>query len=101
MSTELTTLFGSGTSTVTGRPLGRSVARATKREVDAASGRAEVAYATDQARAFLTASALSNVVTLVGAAEQFMQVAPGGAHYYELLINAYGVGAAQSIARFQ
>lgn len=76
-------------------------AKATKREVDAVGARGDVVYAGDQVRAFLTASAMSNVATLVGAAEQFMQVAPGGQQYYELLINAYGMGAAQAIARFQ
>lgn len=101
MAQELTPLFGSGTSVAKGQPPGRGVAKATKREVDAVGACGDVIYAGDQVRAFLTASAMSNVATLVGAAEQFMQVAPGGQQYYELLINAYGMGAAQAITRFQ
>lgn len=103
MSDELTTLFGAGRSSslLTGQPLGRAVTKATRAEVDRVSGRAEVAHTVDTARAFLTHSAIGNVASVASTAEQCMQVAPVGGPYYEMLLHAYGVGAAQSIAGFR
>lgn len=101
MASELIPLFGSGRSAVTGQSLGRGVTKLTKREVDTVSGRGEVACTTDTVRAGLTFAALNNVGTLVGTAEQLMQLAPAGQAYYEACINAYAMGAANAIARFQ
>lgn len=78
----------------------RAVARSARREVDAVLGRAEVAHARDQVRALLAAGALSNTAALVGLAEQCYAVAPAGAPYYEAIIKAYGLGAAQAVAGF-
>lgn len=95
-------LFGGNSSAVApGAYMGRGVAKTTKKSTDLVLGRAEVAYTTDAARAALTYSALNNVGTLVGAAEQLMQVAPAGQAYYEACLNAYAMGAANAIARFQ
>ncbi|GGF18536.1 hypothetical protein [Subtercola lobariae] len=99
MSQEITTLFG-GTTTGSGQRISNGVARQTKREAESIAARTELAQLTDNARAFLTSSALTNVGTLVSQAEQMLQIAPSGARYYELIINAYGVGAANAIARF-
>jgi hypothetical protein avisC_04811 len=81
-------------------PSSRGVARTTRREVDVVRGRAEVAHATDQARAVLASSALSNVSALVGLAEQCYETAPAGAPYYEAIVKAYGLGAARAVAGF-
>lgn len=75
-------------------PSSRAVARATRRRTDAVLGRAEVTHARDQARAVLAAAAL------VGLAEQAHQVAPAGDPYYQAIIRAYALSAAQDIAEF-
>lgn len=62
--------------------------------------RAAVAHASDQARAVLTAGALHNVGALAGLAEQCAQVAPAGGPYYEAILRAYGLSAAQAVAEF-
>ena len=101
MASELS-LFGGGTSSaLTGQELGRGVSKQVRKSTDLVLGRGEVAYTTDTIRAGLTFSALNNVGTLVGAAEQLMQVAPAGQAYYEACISAYAMGAANAIARFQ
>jgi len=101
MSSDLS-LFGSGASSaLTGQNLGRGVSKQVKKSTDMVLGHAEVAYVTDGVRAGLTYSALNNIGTLVGAAEQLMEVAPAGQAYYEACINAYAMGAANGIARFK
>ena len=75
-------------------PSSRAVARATRRRTDAVLGRAEVTHARDQARAVLAAAAL------VGLAAQAHQVAPAGDPYYQAIIRAYALSAAQDIAEF-
>lgn len=83
-----------------GQPSSRAVARSTRRQVDVVLAEAEVTHARDQARAVLAAGALSNVTALVGLAEQCYESAPTGAPYYEAIVKAYGLGAAQAIAGF-
>ncbi|MBB2890954.1 phosphoenolpyruvate carboxylase [Flexivirga oryzae] len=102
MASDLSLFGGTGSSTaLTGQPLGRGVSKQVKKSTDLVVGRGAVAYTTDTVRAGLTYSALNNIGTLVGAAEQLMQVAPGGQAYYEACLNAYALGAANAIARFQ
>jgi hypothetical protein len=98
MNNEISSLFG-GSTTAAGSRLSAGIARQTRKEVDLVSARTEVAVFTDQARAFLASGTMSNIGNLVGQAEQLMQIAPAGAQYYELIINAYGMGAANGIAR--
>ena len=57
-------------------------------------------HARDQARAVLAAGALNNAAALVGLAEQAHQVAPAGNPYYQAIIRAYALSAAQDIAEF-
>jgi len=78
----------------------RAVERRIAREVDGVLARAAVAHASDQARAVLTAGALHNVGALAGLAEQCAQVAPAGGPYYEAILRAYGLSAAQAVAEF-
>ena len=59
-----------------------------------------LAHATDQARAFLAASAMGNVATLSALAESCYQTAPAGATYYHAILRAYGIKAARGIAQF-
>ena len=92
---------GSGLSTYSGQPASRAVARPVKRELDWVAGRSEVAAARDSARASLTNAAMHHVGTLVMTGQTLMQVAPEGAAHYETLLNAYAIGAANAIARFQ
>lgn len=91
-----TGLFG---ATTDGRRTGGALARQTQREIDQIAARVEVENTAEQARAFLTASALTNVATLVSQAEAHMKVAPAGAQFYENLIASYAISAGQRIAR--
>lgn len=94
-------LFGNQSGLAPGQPLSRGVSKQVKRSTDVVLGRGQVALTTDTVRAGLTYSALNNVGTLVSAAKSLMDVAPEGAPYYEQVINAYTIGAASAIARFQ
>ena len=100
MSTDLQLSHGTS-SLMPSTTLGRSISRQVKRSTDAVVGRGEVALTTDTVRAGLTYSALNNVGTLVTTAKSLMDVAPEGAAHYDAIINAYSVGAANAIARFQ
>ena len=81
-------------------PSSRAVARATRRRTDAVLGRAEVTHARDQVHAVLAAGALNNTAALVGPAEQAHQIAPASDPYYQAIIRAYALSAAQDIAEF-
>lgn len=95
---QLVPLFGNQ-NTSQGRTVSRGTARAMKQEVELVGARAEIAAVTEQAHAFLTSQALTNVATLVTQADAHMQIAPGGAQFYEAIISAYAVGAGQRITR--
>lgn len=101
MSADLQLFGGSASSLVSGQAMGRGVSKQVKKSTDLVLGRGEVALSTDTVRAGLTYSALNNVGTLVSTAKGLMDVAPEGAAHYEQIINAYSVGAANAIARFQ
>lgn len=88
-----------GTTSRDGQRIGSGLARQTRREVEQIAARVEVEATAEQARAFLTASAMTNIATLVSQAESHMKVAPAGAQYYESLIGAYAISAGQRIAQ--
>lgn len=100
MTDNIVSLLG-GTVTSAGYKLGGGVARQTKREVDTVAARTEVAHVTDQARAFLTGSAATNIITLYGMAEQGLQSAPAAASDVLDVLHAYSRGAAYQIATFK
>ncbi|SMQ71888.1 hypothetical protein [Agreia sp. VKM Ac-1783] len=100
MAHEIVSLLG-GTTTSSGHQLSGGIARQTKREVDTVAARTEVAHVTDQARAFLTASAANNIITLYGMAEQGLQSAPAAASDVLEVLHAYSRGAAFQIATFK
>lgn len=81
-------------------PQSRSLARTTQRRLDELAADSQLAHATDQARAFLAASAMGNVATLSALAESCYQTAPAGATYYHAILRAYGIKAARGIAQF-
>lgn len=93
-------LLGS-TATTSGARMSNGLARQTKRETDIVTARGEVAYVTDQTRAFLTASAARNVVLLYGMAEQDLRSVPSAASDVSAILQAYSGGAAYQIATFR
>ena len=98
---ELSLFGGTGSAlSPSSSQLGRAVAKATKKQVDLVVSHGEVAGTIDTVRAGLTFSALNNVGALIGTATQLMQVAPEGQAFYEAIVSAYAVGAANQIARF-
>lgn len=100
MSALIPTNTGMFSTSSEGRRLGTgAVARQARREVEQIAARVEVEATAEQARAFLTASAMTNLATLVTQAESHMKVAPAGAQYYESLIGAYAISAGQRIAQ--
>lgn len=101
MSSELSLFGGSSSSLTPGQSMSRGVSKQVKRNTDLVLGRGEIASTTDTVRAGLTYAALGNIGTLVSTAKSLMDIAPEGQAYYEACINAYAMGAANSIARFQ
>lgn len=101
MSGEVIPSGSSLTAGSSGRGVSWGVARQVRRDLDVVSGRGEVAQATDQVRALLTAGALHNMSSLTSLARECMESAPEGGPYYETILRAYGVGAARAIAGFQ
>lgn len=97
-SNQLVPLF-SGQRTSQGKSVSRGVSRVLQQEVDAVHARTEIAAVAEQAHAFLAAQAMTNVATLVSQAEAHMQVAPGGAQFYEQIISSYALSAGQRIGR--
>lgn len=101
MTNDLQLFGGTSSSLAPGQTMGRAVSRQTRKGTDLVLGRGEVALITDTVRTGLAYSALNNVGTLVSTAKSLMDVAPEGAAHYEQIINAYSIGAANAIARFQ
>ncbi len=54
----------------------------------------------EQGRAILTDAALQNVGALSALEEHLCQIAPSGAPRYHCIVDAYALGAAQTIARW-
>ena len=96
-------LTGSGLA-VSGSSLSslpRSVTKPVQRELDWLSGRSKITQAQDNARAELTAQAMTNIGTLVMTGQSLAQIAPKSTSHLEALLSAYTVSAAHTIARFQ
>lgn len=83
-------------------PMPRSpgLERARRRQMDELANRAQLAHATEQARAFLAASAIGNLTTLAALTEASCQTAPAATGYYQAVLRAYGISAARSITNF-
>ena len=80
--------------------MGASMQRQTSRAVEHVQGQAVVAEVREQARAFLTNTALQNVGALTALEQHLIQVAPLGEARYRHIVDAYAMGAAQAIARW-
>lgn len=74
--------------------------RQTSREVERVQARALVADVHEQGRALLTNTALQNVGALSALEAHLIQVAPLGEARYKHIVDAYALGAAQSISRW-
>ena len=98
MARELTPLFG-GITTQQGHTIGGGLARATRREVEQVSARAEIAAVREQGHAFLTSVAMTNVSVLVHQAEAHVKANPATAQFMEQLIAGYAVGAGMRLNR--
>jgi hypothetical protein len=78
------------------RPMQRQAIRQVERVV--AQGLAT--NSREQVRAMMTHTALQNVGALTALEEHLIKVAPLGAGRYEAIVDAYALGAAQTIARW-
>lgn len=74
--------------------------RQTGRDMERVQGQAILAEVKEQARAMLTNTALQNAGTLSALETHLIQVAPIGEARYKHIVDAYAMGAAQSIARW-
>lgn len=62
------------------------------------AAQADLATASEQARAALTSQALGNTLALVQQAEACTKAAPAGTGYYAQIVAAYASGAARRVA---
>tara|TARA_R110000868_G_C10971200_1_gene769994 strand:+ start:11754 stop:12113 length:360 start_codon:yes stop_codon:yes gene_type:complete len=97
--TELAPLGGAFSSNGLAQMSG-SMQRQTGREVERVQAQAVVAEVREQGRAFLTNTALQNVGALTALEQHLIQVAPLGEARYKHIVDAYAMGAAQSITRW-
>lgn len=81
-------------------PRSPGLERARRRQMDEVASRAQLAHTTEQARAFLAASAIGNLTTLAALTEASCQSAPAATSYYHAILRAYGISAARSISTF-
>jgi hypothetical protein len=92
-------LFSTSSSPAADRRQSTALARQTRRDIEQIIARVEVETTAEQARAFITAHALTNVATLVAQAEAHMKIAPAGAPFYEALVTSYAMSAGHRIAK--
>lgn len=97
---DLTRLGGGATRAVQQVPrFGNGLARQAKREADAIQTRAELAAVEEQAHAFLTSVAMTNVSVLVNQAETMIRQNPAAAPFLETLVTGYAFGAGHRLNR--
>jgi hypothetical protein len=80
--------------------LSGTVQRQTVREIERLQGRALVAGSREQARALLTNAALENVAALSALEQHLIQIAPLGEARYKHIVDAYTLGATQTIQQW-
>jgi hypothetical protein len=78
-----------------------AVQREIRKEVELAHGRANLAYAMEEARGILANHALEIVGSLSSMEAQLLQVAPLGEARYKLIVDSYAMGAANAINRLR
>ncbi len=78
----------------------RPVQRETSIELARTAGQGQVLKAREDIRAAITSAALQNVGALSALEQHLIEVAPMGAERYRHIVDAYTMGAAQTIARW-
>ena len=78
----------------------RSIERETSQEIARTVGQGLVTKTREEIRAGLTSAALQNVGALSALEQHLIEVAPLGAARYQHIVDAYTMGAAQTIARW-
>lgn len=99
MSSEVSLFGGNSLTTQQGKRIGGAVARATQREVEQVSARAEIRAVEEAGNAFLASLAMTNTAVLVGQAEVHVKTNPALVPFMEQLIGNYVVGASQRLSR--
>lgn len=99
MSSEVSLFGGNSLTTQQGKRVSGAVARATQREVEQVSARAEIRAVEEASHAFLTSMAMTNVAVLVGQAEMHIRSNPGVAPFMEQLVGTYAIGASDRLSR--
>jgi len=98
-STQLVS-SGNGLSSHSLEQMSRPMQRQATREIERVVTQGLVTNTREQVRALLTNTALQNVGALSALEEHLNQIAPQGAARYEHIVDAYALGAAQTIARW-
>ena len=98
-STQLVS-SGNGLSSHSLEQMSRPMQRQATREIERVVTQGLVTNTREQVRALLTNTALQNVGALSALEEHLIQIAPMGAARYEHIVDAYALGAAQTIARW-
>lgn len=80
--------------------VGKPTQRRTSRELERVICRGLVANMRGQARAFVTNKALQNAGALSELEDHLCRIAPSGAARYKHIVDAYALGAAQTISRW-
>ena len=86
-------------SAVSNSRFGSGLARQAKREADLITARAQIAAVEEQAHAFLTSAAMTNVSVLVSQAETIVQQNPAAEPFLNALVTGYAVGASRRLNR--
>lgn len=80
--------------------LSKPMQRQTSRELERVICQGLVANMREQARAFVTNTALQNAGALSELEDHLCKIAPSGAARYKHIVDAYALGAAQTISRW-
>lgn len=97
---DLIPALGGNFTTKQGQTLTSGLARTTKRDLDIIHAQTELTAVRENAQAFLAATAMTNITTLVGMAEQMIKQSPAAASYIEPVLAAYSMGAARRVGGF-
>lgn len=93
-------LSGNGLAPQGLEQLSRPMQRQTSREIERVVAQGLVTNMREQVRAHLTNTALQNAGALSELEGYLRQIAPTGAARYQHIVDAYALGAAQTIARW-
>jgi len=100
MSSKQLALSGNGLSPQSLEQMSRPMQRQATREIERVVTQGLVVNTREQVRALLADTALQNVGALSALEEHINQVAPSAAARCQTIVDAYALGAAQTIARW-